>query len=304
MENRMIIRKLFSKLEESRMVHKYANITYFELGLRYILKRYDCFSVTSRTGIFFENINLSNLSHISYLLDHGWRILSQERNFITVRAESGVTITSRTNKGFDLGHIVEIYIKKEYGENFEKNNIIDVGMSNGDSSIYFAICGAKKVVGIEPTQESFELAVRNIRENGLQDKIIAINKAVTPHSGQTELFAYPDSPNANSIDSENIVHLGSKKVKFTVQGIRLEDIIDMFDGEPVNLLKMDCEGCEYSILQSLKTDSYKKIQKLVLEYHNGLQELPNLLKKMGYEVLVSKSNSSMGFIKAEKVRHN
>ncbi|MEM3526638.1 MAG: hypothetical protein QXV37_04410 [Candidatus Jordarchaeaceae archaeon] len=40
--------------------------------------------------------------------------------------------------------------------------MIDVGTSNGDSSIFFAMMGAKKVVGIEPFPESFDLAQKNI----------------------------------------------------------------------------------------------------------------------------------------------
>ena len=48
-------------------------------------------------------------------------------------------------------------------------------------------------------------------------------------------------------------------------------------------MKLDCEGCEYALFSEVDTSLLKKLDTIVLEYHNGLQYLPNLLKNHGFK---------------------
>jgi hypothetical protein len=55
-----------------------------------------------------------------------------------------------------------------------------------------------------------------------------------------------------------------------------------------DLLKIDCEGLEYEILESLESELYAKIQRIVLEYHNGcprrIEKLRRKLESEGFFV--------------------
>jgi len=53
-------------------------------------------------------------------------------------------------------------------------------------------------------------------------------------------------------------------------------------GERIGLLKLDCEGYEYSVLNSFS--DLDIIDNIILEYYNDVQNLANLLKDFGFEV--------------------
>jgi len=156
-------------------------------------------------------------------------------------------------------------------------------MSNADSSIYFAKHGAKYVVGLEPDKQSFDLALKNINDSGVNKKVLPLNKALSKSRKNIEFFAYYNNPNANSISKKNMVKINNDGIyKEMVGSMTLKEVINKFKykGKKVNLLKMDREGCEYGVLENLDSDSYSKIDAIILEYHNGLQKLPDILKKM------------------------
>jgi len=53
--------------------------------------------------------------------------------------------------------------------------VVDIGASIGDSSIYFALNGASYVIALEPYPYTFNLAVKNVKVNNLNDKIKILN---------------------------------------------------------------------------------------------------------------------------------
>ena len=59
------------------------------------------------------------------------------------------------------------------------NTILDIGANIGDSSIYFALRGASRIIGVEPFPKSYELAKKNIEENNLSNTITMLLAACT-----------------------------------------------------------------------------------------------------------------------------
>ncbi|MCI4455332.1 MAG: FkbM family methyltransferase, partial [Sulfolobus sp.] len=53
--------------------------------------------------------------------------------------------------------------------------VVDVGAGIADTAIYFALRGAKRVIAFEPFPKIFEIAERNVKANGLEDKILLVN---------------------------------------------------------------------------------------------------------------------------------
>lgn len=296
-----------SKYANVKLIHKIFKLSYVKLIYYHFFNKNCPLRLTIKNKQIFLKNNapistflLPNLSSLARLISNKWEVLSINKGYLTIKSRDNVVMTCRTDKGWDIGHLCEIYLDKAYEFNLSGKNIIDVGMSNGDSTIYFAKKGAKRVIGIEPDKRSFNLALKNIQDSKVNDKVITLNKALTTKNKKVKLFVNNSFPNANSIDLQNLVKLNDTFNEETVEGIRLKDVIDLFNGESIGLLKMDCEGAEYTILNDLDQVSYSKIDEIVMEYHNGLQNLQKILESNGFSVQVPKSNQTMGYIKAKR----
>ena len=72
--------------------------------------------------------------------------------------------------GISNGDLLAIFVEKEYDILSVKDKIVvDIGANIGDSSIYFVKRGARKVYAIEPNQELYQLAKKNISLNSMSD---------------------------------------------------------------------------------------------------------------------------------------
>jgi hypothetical protein len=72
--------------------------------------------------------------------------------------------------------------------------------------------------------------------------------------------------------------------------LTLEDILkqnNLQNGEP-NILKMDCEGCEYESILSATRDTIRSFSYIQIEYHGGYKDLKYKLEENGFTVTVSK----------------
>lgn len=83
-----------------------------------------------------------------------------------------------------------------------------------------------------------------------------------------------------------MVKLGERVIPKTVESVTLTELLDMAKDETVGLLKMDCEGCEYSVLNNLEREAFERIEAIFMEYHNGLQNLKSILESNGFQVEV------------------
>lgn len=165
---------------------------------------------------------------------------------------------------------------------------------------FFAKNGAKRVIGVEPDRRSFNLALTNINESQVNEIVLPLNRALSDRSGMVELIVSESSPNANSIDEKNMVNVPGSKFKESIEAIGLKEIIDMFNGENINFLKMDCEGCEYKVLRSISEEYFSRILNLNLEYHHGLQDIPELLNREGFDISITENDKLMGYITARR----
>ncbi|AOL17304.1 hypothetical protein BFU36_11955 [Sulfolobus sp. A20] len=150
--------------------------------------------------------------------------------------------------------------------------VIDIGAEIGDSSIYFAINGASKVIGLEVNPILAKIAIKNIETNGLNDKVIILPYAI------------------GSIDSETT--FGSTKVK----QITFNTLVSIYNIKNIDLVKIDCEGCEYDIIPTLP---FQIINKIIMEYHDYPQFIPTILTQAGFIVKYDK-NKRIGILRAYK----
>jgi hypothetical protein len=160
--------------------------------------------------------------------------------------------------GKNNGDILNIFKKNEYSFlPVKEKEVVDIGANIGDSAIYFASRGAKSVIAVEPDRVSYDYAVKNVEVNGFSAKI----KLILAACGSKDESA-----------SEN-----------DLQSLSLRMLIQKYCSNP-NILKIDCEGCEYDLIMSASRDDLTKFSHIQIEYHSGYQNLKRKLEYCGFEV--------------------
>lgn len=148
-----------------------------------------------------------------------------------------------------------------------KDVVLDVGGNIGT----FAMRSARsafsgRVVSVEPVRENYFLLVENIGLNALTN-VVPLNAAVVGEKKRVRIYT-KELANA-SIRDLDVQDPGQYE---EVQGLTLPDIFSQMGLMRVDLLKLDCEGAEYEILERLPPEYFARIARLVMEYHGTTQE--------------------------------
>ena len=152
-------------------------------------------------------------------------------------------------------------------------------------------------MSFEPIQNNFNLLVDNLESNKLKN-IFPFNLAVSKNSSEIKLFLDNDD-SAHSIFEKNNNFI-------TVKSISLQKIFDENNINSCKILKLDCEGAEYEIIDSLPEEYFNKVQNIIIEYHlaDSKPELgKNLISKIknaGFEITTKPHHNDMGFLIAKK----
>ena len=162
----------------------------------------------------------------------------------------------------------------DFDINYDGKVIIDIGSHAGDSALFFASKGAV-IYGFEPVKELYNLSLKNIKLNlELSPNINIFNLGVSYKKGKIKI---------DSMDS--VSSYINERSQYDVEILDINDIINKFHP---NLLKMDCEGCEFSII--LNSD-LSKFDEIIFEQHakmvgKDFELLEKRLKEQGFNIKV------------------
>ncbi|MCW6169338.1 MAG: FkbM family methyltransferase [Thermoplasmatales archaeon] len=190
------------------------------------------------------------------------------------------------------GSIGDVFVEKELSVLDVKGRVvIDIGANIGDSTVYFVIMGAEKVIAIEPFPFTFDLLKKNITINGVQDKVKILNFAM---GGKTEIIKI--SPAAkNTVGLRATEFPGGTPIKV----ITFETLTKDYNINNA-VLKCDCEGCEYDLINNMSNNDFDKVDEVLIEYHNGLNSLDEILEKNGYVTKIVRKGKNMGLLIGKK----
>jgi FkbM family methyltransferase len=199
--------------------------------------------------------------------------------------------------GLKNGEVFPIFFDKAYYDlPVGGKTVVDIGANIGDSSIYFALQGAIKVIGLEPFPKSYESAIRNVQINNLSNKITIKLAACSKYHGITNI-----SSDVNSNVDSYMVHSNSKEGNaLQVPLITLSDLISEYNIKG-DILKIDCEGCEYDIILSASEVILSKFSYIQIEYHRGYKNLKKKLEKSGFSVSVGRPKLAINSIDQSKM---
>ncbi|ADL19061.1 predicted SAM-dependent methyltransferase [Acidilobus saccharovorans 345-15] len=161
--------------------------------------------------------------------------------------------------------------------NVEGRSVLDVGAFVGDSAIYFALRGARRVVAVEPSPWAFQAAKKNVEVNGLSDRVTLLNCAVGRDEGKALRLA--ESETNTVFSAERADGSGS----YEVPTCTIDSLIEKYG--PFEVLKVDCEGCEYGSIPYSKR--LGELREVLIEYHDGYEPLAKKLGEEGFEVMYS-----------------
>jgi len=189
--------------------------------------------------------------------------------------------------------ILETWKTKSYIDgnfNIKKDDVVvDIGANIGAFSILAAKTAINgRVFAYEANKENYDLLLKNKALNNLNN-LSVFNLAIAGKKGHINLFISKLNDGAHSIyetESNDCIK---------VKSITLKDIFSMNKLRKVNYLKIDAEGAEYDILLNAPADAIRKVDKMVLEYHDYFNnahkyhELKEYLEKNGFKVKIGKN---------------
>jgi len=179
-------------------------------------------------------------------------------------------------------------------------SVLDVGAFIGDTAVYFALRGARQVVAFEPYPFPYEFVPKNVQANGLGN-VRVINAGVSGRDGTVRVTGGETTMGDELKPSEE-----PDAVEVPIYS--LNRVLEAHG--PFDVMKMDCEGCEYdAILSSRKIGELEQIQ---VEYHHQPDRLIEALEESGfharttrphkyYNIRARNPNTLVGYIYAEKI---
>ena len=224
-----------------------------------------------------------------------------KKDHVIFQTKTGLKIKIRVNST-DLMALTHVWMIQEYSNSgFDINDsdiVIDIGAHIGLFALFASqFCKQGKIFCFEPIKENYELLVENINSNKIKN-IIPFNFAVSKESDSVKIFLNDDySGHSMFLETNNFVIVKSKS---------LLDIFSENNIQECNFLKLDCEGAEYDIINSLPSDFLNKIKKSVIEYHLAdthpqlLEQLIKKLRKCSFIVNTRPLFSDIGFLFANK----
>lgn len=171
--------------------------------------------------------------------------------------------------------------------------VIDIGANIGYYTLLFAklVGNDGKVYAFEPDPDNFTLLKKNVEINGYKN-IILEQKAVTNKNGTINLYL-----SETNFGNHKIYNSNEKRRHIEVECIKLDDYANKyFKNKKVNVIKIDTEGAEYSVIEGMTSTLQNNDIKLLTEFYPYVMKtfmktfdmVPNdylnILSKNGFEI--------------------
>lgn len=185
----------------------------------------------------------------------------------------------------------EVFVQRAYADYFpfyKKATLVDVGAHKG----YFSLFAYKNagpgstLIAVEPNASNLEVLRQNLVHNQA-DQVEVVAAALHSKDEAIQLYCGA-SANHTIVPAEGVV---PNEDTMEVQGIQLSTLMQRYQLEEVDFLKLDCEGAEYEILFGLSQAVFQKIKVISMEFHDLKRpghtalDLADHLEKMGFEIM-------------------
>jgi FkbM family methyltransferase len=204
----------------------------------------------------------------------------------------------------DISHVVDHYIYFGYKDTdyasvtdviTKSKTILDIGANIGTTSLYFASLNpTAQIYSFEPHPGSYKRAIENISLNNFTN-IHLQNLGLGEKKETVKLYEVNEhNPGMNRIIAEN------KNLPFkTIEIDALDSVCNSLKIDQIDMIKIDVEGFEYSVLKGAKETIIKSKPLLFIELddnnlkenNSSAKELISLLISYGYNNFYRANNS-------------
>lgn len=207
----------------------------------------------------------------------------------------------------------EFFCKKIY-DKFLKGNeyniVVDVGANVGLWSEYIVnVSKVNHVYMVEPNKNALDIINKSFFN---VNKFTIKPQAISNTNGMLKFFVNDEN---STVSSMMEVHRNSGggflDKEYMVQSVTINNFIHENNIDKIDLLKIDIEGAEYALINSMTDEDFKKIENILLEYHlnsqnniNDVYEIILLLKDKGFFCSIDETYGHGGFIFATKNKKN
>jgi FkbM family methyltransferase len=156
----------------------------------------------------------------------------------------------------------EHFMDKKYGGyvDVEKGDVVmDIGFNYGVFCLRALNNGASKVYGFEPNIDAYEVSKKVYID---KEKVELFNFAV---GGENKKVSFRQS--LSSLTSSTFGDVEDYKASYDINCIKLTDFLFFHKIKKIDFLKVDCEGSEYEIFESIPDEIFSTIKKIHVEYH-------------------------------------
>jgi FkbM family methyltransferase len=155
----------------------------------------------------------------------------------------------------DVATFWQIFYREIYPVEPSDLLIMDAGANIGAFSLYALQTAPQcKVIAVEPAPDSCKRFRSMLCANAMESRCTLYEAALGERPGDTRIRLDIASQFRRTGISG-----------YPVQTLTLDSLIPL--GATVDLLKMDIEGAEYSVLNSLSPDTLRRIRRIDLEFH-------------------------------------
>jgi len=151
--------------------------------------------------------------------------------------------------------------------------VIDIGANLGAFAVLAAMLGARDVRAYEPHPDTFRALEQNVQGSRVAGRITPVNAAVGGWARSDWLTG--DGGGAHLAD-QTLTDLAARADEGReVAVLDVDSVLASVQGEVV--LKLDCEGAEYEIIDGLTDLGLGRVKTLVMEWHGpGMPHLAHL----------------------------
>jgi FkbM family methyltransferase len=155
---------------------------------------------------------------------------------------------------------------------------VDIGANYGFSSVPFIRNGVKTYM-IEGDVNNAQILNEMY---GNSNSIKIIDKVISDIDGEIDLYIDDVYSTISSIFEIDANGKSDNKNKITVPSITPNTLIENYiEEDSIDLMKVDIEGAEYKLFESITDSNLKKVSKLMIEFHiNYNYEVLQILKKL------------------------
>ena len=219
-----------------------------------------------------------------------------------LQARSGTKLVARAQ---DFDAPAEVFGNNEYdiaGLNWSSAQFVfDLGAHIGSFTLWLAERSQARVYCVEPNPDAFERLSRNVRGLLASGQATLRQAGLAGSSGRMHLILAANSA------SVRLGTDGSKPDMSEVDVITFEQALSHSGFPHVDVVKMDIEGAEYSVLEAMSPAVFRNISGWVIECHPTASKdgstAAQILEGAGYEVAVDNKPGGLALLVATRRSH-